>query len=109
MAELALGEKFYEEAAFHAQQAAEKALKALISATGTRPPKTHDIDVLLEILQRAGVDRPSEELSSLTAYAVEARYPGPPIVAEEAGEALRVAERAVEWVRGKLEEMGIKC
>jgi HEPN domain-containing protein len=43
-------EGLYEEVAFHAQQAAEKALKALLIANGVRPPKTHSIEQLLSLL-----------------------------------------------------------
>ena len=49
-AEVLLGEELYEEAAFHAQQAAEKALKALLVAHRVRPPKTHSIEYLLSLL-----------------------------------------------------------
>ncbi len=80
-----------------------------MTALGRRPPKTHDIDVLLEALRDAGIERPAEELSSLTAYAVGARYPGPSIMREEAEEALRIAREAVEWVKEKLGEMGVEC
>ncbi len=108
---LLLGEGLFDESAFHSQQAAEKALKALLLSYGIEPPKTHSIERLLSILEeKADVSWAYDEhLPALTYYAVEIRYPAPPVSREEAGEALRVAERAVEWVRGKLEEMGIKC
>jgi HEPN domain-containing protein len=35
---------------FHAQQAAEKALKAVLIAKGIPPPKTHNIRILLDLL-----------------------------------------------------------
>ncbi|MEB3779436.1 MAG: HEPN domain-containing protein [Desulfurococcales archaeon] len=56
LAEIALGEDFHEESAYHSQQAAEKALKALITAKNIRPPRTHDIDILIMILRRAGIE-----------------------------------------------------
>ena len=42
--------------AFHSQQAAEKALKALLIALGKRPPRTHNIGLLLDEIKedRAG-------------------------------------------------------
>ena len=112
LAELAAGEGFGEEAAFHAQQAVEKALKALITARGERPPKTHDIDVLLARLERLGVEVGEEwreEASALTAYGVEARYPGPPIAMEEAERAIDTARAVLEWVKEKLRELGVEC
>jgi len=49
VAELALGEDLYDEVAFHAQQAAEKALKAVLVALGARPPRTHSLERLLAL------------------------------------------------------------
>ena len=46
-AQLLLDEELYDEAAFHSQQAAEKALKALLVALRIRPPKTHSLEHLL--------------------------------------------------------------
>jgi HEPN domain-containing protein len=42
----------FEELRFHAQQAAEKALKAVLIAKGISPPKTHNIRMLLDILSQ---------------------------------------------------------
>ena len=109
-AELVIGEELYDEAAFHSQQAVEKALKALIVAKGLRAPKTHDIDFLLSILRRTGIEVTwDEKLSNLTRYAVEMRYPGLSADREEALEALETAKRVVEWAKEKLREMGIEC
>ena len=97
-------------AAFHAQQAVEKALKALLVAISRRPPKTHDIDYLADQLEKAGIKIPMrEEISSLTLYAVEARYPGPPISIEEAEYAYKLAKTFLEIVERELENRGIKC
>lgn len=37
-------------AAYHVQQAAEKAVKAALVALGRTPPRTHDIEALAELL-----------------------------------------------------------
>ena len=98
--------------AFHSQQAAEKALKAVLSAIGVQPPKTHVIELLLMLLREKGVDvRPIMEASGLTDYAVEARYPdfGDEPSEEEALEALRIARRVVEWAEKQLDRLRIKC
>ena len=98
-------------AAFHSQQAVEKALKALLTAFQVRPPKVHDIWELVDLLS----DKVDTEyikrlhVEDLTYYAVEARYPGPPVVEEEAREALMIAREAVEWVRERLREKGVEC
>ena len=98
--------------AFHSQQAAEKALKALLIALGVEPPKSHRIEKLLELLEENGVDTSSiRESTILTDYAVETRYPDfdkEPTL-EEAEEALRIAKKVVEWVRERLGEKGVEC
>ncbi len=109
--EILLGEGLPEEAAFHAQQAVEKALKALITALGGRPPRTHSIERLLSILEEE-LDVAwayQEDLPALTYYAVEARYPAPPIQGEEAEEALRLARRTLRWAQEQLRRLGIEC
>ena len=50
-------------------------------------------------------------LETLSGYAVEARYPNfeEEPTPEEARHALETARKVVEWVKGKLEEMGVRC
>lgn len=64
---------------FHAQQAAEKLLKTAILARGIRPPRTHDLLVLLTICSEGDPSRSVlvEECRMLTSFAVEIRYPHP--------------------------------
>ena len=61
---------------FHAQQAVEKWLKAVIASRGARHEQTHDIDRLLETLEAtdAEVTLDRDRLSELTQYAVPLRY-----------------------------------
>lgn len=63
-------------AAWHAQQAAEKALKAVLVARGETVPKTHD---LLDLARRIGApieDMPTtRNLAELSYHAVQPRYP----------------------------------
>ncbi len=61
---------------FDAQQAAEKALKAVLIVRGADVPRTHDIDSLLAALRRAGVAPPDpvNDAERLTSFAVQARY-----------------------------------
>lgn len=44
---------------FHAQQAVEKALKAVLAASGDDYPWTHDVQVLLHRLETRGVEVPA--------------------------------------------------
>jgi HEPN domain-containing protein len=90
----------YETLCYHAQQAAEKALKALLVAHGTPAKRTHNIGMLLSLLPEDVVRPPEvEEAVSLTEYAVSTRYPGDlePISEEEYQEAMRLAECVVRW------------
>ena len=65
-------------AAYHCQQAAEKALKGFLVFHDIRFDKTHDIEVLLS--QASTIDRAFSSWASaaglLTPLAVEYRYPG---------------------------------
>jgi HEPN domain-containing protein len=91
---------------FHAQQAVEKALKAFLVYHQIEFPKTHDIDALLDLT--AAIDKELSEMLSeasiLTAYSVEARYPGdyPEITKADAAEAVSAATKALEAVRQRL-------
>jgi len=100
------------ESAFHSQQAAEKALKAILAALGTQPPKTHQLEYLMVLAERKGIDtREIRNASILTDYAVEARYPDfeDEPSCNEAAEAVKLAGKVLEWARRTLEEKGIEC
>lgn len=61
---------------FHAQQAIEKWLKALLVMKGVRPRTRHDLGRLLELLAEAELELPpgADWLDELTVYAVPMRY-----------------------------------
>ncbi len=61
---------------FHAQQAAEKLLKAALSLAGVAYPRTHRLAELLDLARDHGAAVPEEfdELRRLTPFAVEYRY-----------------------------------
>lgn len=92
---------FYEDLCFHAQQAAEKSLKAVYQHFGKRFRYTHDLDELITGLRNEGIIIPVEvaDSSLLTSYAWEARYPGlsEPVTEKEFREALCQAELVVRW------------
>ncbi len=91
----------YEDLCFDAQQAVEKALKAVLVQRSVPVPRTHALAELPTRVARAGVDVPPgiQEATLLTPYAVEARYPGvwEEVTAADHEEAVRVARRVVEW------------
>jgi len=60
---------------FHAQQAIEKALKAWLAWLDVEYPRTHDLSLLLSLLQAREADvAPFGELIEYTPYAVQLRY-----------------------------------
>jgi HEPN domain-containing protein len=61
---------------FHAQQAVEKWLKAVMAARGMRQTRIHDLDRLAESLEQDGVELPlsRSRLDELTVFAVPLRY-----------------------------------
>jgi HEPN domain-containing protein len=68
----------HDAACFHAQQCAEKYLKARLQEEGIAFSRTHDLATLLDLLLPV---EPSwavmrSDLDRLTSYAVEFRYPG---------------------------------
>jgi len=90
---------------FHAQQAVEKYLKALLVLRGIDFPKTHDIEELMSLVPAA--DRPeipADEQARLTDYATVMRYPGDyePISLTEARRAVSMARRVRRTMRGLL-------
>jgi HEPN domain-containing protein len=90
-----------EQVCFHAQQAAEKGLKAVLLHRKIEFPFIHDIEALLEIMTQSGLVMPPDvtDAGALTPYAVEARYPGyeEEITPSQVAEAIRLAERVVSW------------
>lgn len=101
---------YREDLCFDAQQAAEKALKALCIQRDVDFPYVHDLAQLITLLQEDGCSIPSQvqEAGRLTRYAVFTRYPGfsDPVTEEEHERAVAIAERVVEWVENHLEAGG---
>lgn len=86
---------------FHAQQAAEKALKALLVQAQVQVPRTHAIASLLTLCRDAGYAGAEtvDEAVILTQYAVQTRYPGvwEPVTRDEAREAAILAALVLAW------------
>lgn len=89
---------------FHAQQAVEKSLKAAIANRDEEFPFTHDIGLLMQLCQDAGLGLPADltEADRLTPNAAAIRYglgdPG----AVPTPDALRWAALAIEWADADL-------
>ncbi len=85
---------------YHAQQAAEKALKALLIAYSTDPPRTHNIGTLLDLLEKhTNILEEIRESTILTEYAVSSRYPSfvEPVEVDDYEFALALADRVFLW------------
>lgn len=92
----------YAHLCFHAQQASEKALKALFVVLSMPYPRTHDLAFIIDSL-------PSEitippfllNLPILTKYAVQYRYPGQslPITPKDLKQAIELADLTISWVK----------
>lgn len=99
---------YLEDLCFQAQQAAEKAFKALLLHYGAYFPRVHDLARLITLLEHHGESVPGRvrEVARLSSYAVEARYPGlaEAVTFEEYREALALAEEAVRWTEQSLEK-----
>ena len=94
---------YLEDLCFHAQQAVEKAIKALLIKKGVEFPYVHDIAELLTLLEKTGQKLPKtiREGEKLTRFAVFTRYPGiaQTISQKEYEEAIKVAEEVLRWVK----------
>jgi HEPN domain-containing protein len=86
---------------FHAQQAAEKALKAALAATGRSFPFTHNIALLMQLCEDAGIELAAalDQLDLLTPYGVAGRYGSRSPGTVDRATALDLAAKAVAWAR----------
>ena len=96
----------YDAVCFHAQQCAEKYLKALLQEAAIPFGKTHNLSLLLDLLHERyptlELLRPS--LAILNAYAVEYRYPGESAEKEVARSSVKLAHEVKVVVMGVLSE-----
>ncbi|MBC7225859.1 MAG: HEPN domain-containing protein [Thermoflexales bacterium] len=88
-------------ACFHAQQCAEKYLKALLVLRERDFPKTHDLTALVALCEEVGIIVPvhPDDLDRLSAYAVGVRYPGEEPLPEEARAAVQIAGKVRRFAR----------
>jgi HEPN domain-containing protein len=94
-------EAYLEDLCFDAQQAAEKAVKAVLIRRTLAFPFVHDLAKLLTILERSGLKVPKyvRRAERLTAFAVEPRYPSfaAAVTEKQYRGAVRAAEAVFGW------------
>lgn len=97
---------YLEDMCYDAQQAAEKAVKALMIRRELDFPFVHDLDRLISLLEEDGEVIPDEvrQVGQLTKYAIVGRYPHEhrPVSEDDFKEALALAEVVVRWAEGVL-------
>jgi HEPN domain-containing protein/predicted nucleotidyltransferase len=89
-----------EQACFHAQQAVEKAVKAVLLARNVDFPYTHNLEELVNELTSRGLAVPIDLISAkeLTRYAALTRYPHSERISEaQVDQAIEIAETVVSW------------
>ena len=97
---------YLEDLCFEAQQAAEKAIKAVLIASGIEFPYVHDLARLLSLLEESGIAVPDvvRRAEELTPYAMIGRYPGPtrPVTSDDHATAVELSEAVVRWAETSL-------
>ena len=93
---------------FHAQQACEKCLKAVLSAAGVEFSRTHDLVRLMDLADAGGVDFPAQArwIDVLNPYAVAARYGLVETGRLDQLRALATIAHLLEWAHGRLGHVG---
>lgn len=92
---------FHDGICFHAQQCAEKYLKARLCESGVPFTKTHDLVILLELALpvEPGWQTYREDMAFLSSFAMAFRYPGDSADEGCAADALRLCRRLREAAR----------
>jgi HEPN domain-containing protein len=90
---------------FHAQQAVEKALKAVLAARGVEFAHRHDLRVLIGQCENVGIRLPEDlvEVDLLSPYAAELRYDDDTVHAVDRDTASSWATAVVQWARSLIE------
>ena len=109
IAEAAPAGVLLEHRCFHAQQSAEKSIKAVLISKDIVPPKTHDIERLLDLVaEHIGPAPPGvQESTRLSQYAVLSRYAADlgEIGEDEWKDTLELARTALSWAKATVQDV----
>lgn len=99
---------YLEDLCFAAQQAAEKAIKAVFVHHGLDFPFVHDLARLLTLLEEAGhrVPKYIRQAERLARFVVATRYPGlsGPVARRDHRRAVGIAEAVLRWAARQIGE-----
>jgi hypothetical protein len=90
---------------FHAQQAAEKLIKAVLAARGVTFVKSHALSYLIGLVEENHIEAPDElsEADVLSPWAVEFRYEGEEPPALDRSAALVLVGQLRAWTENEIE------
>ncbi len=96
---------------FHAQQAVEKLVKAVLSLHSIRYRRTHDLAELVDLLRDSGIAFPAglDEIRRLSPFAVAFRYDDLPIESEgpfDRSWSANCVRKIRSWAEAALREYG---
>lgn len=89
---------------FHAQQAVEKMIKAVLAQNEVAYERTHNIAYLLTLLDGASIAKPdqADDLPNLSPWAAELRYGRQPEAAPDRAEMRVLVEQTKIWADAQL-------
>lgn len=104
-------ERYLDTGSYHCQQAAEKAIKAWLTAAEVVFAKTHSLEILVNLClpSAPGLRQFFLHAIELTPFATEFRYPGDAFEpsAEEAAHALALAEELTAWIASEFAKLPV--
>ena len=94
----------YDAVCFHAQQCAEKYLKAMLQQNNKSIPKIHNLIELMLLCEEidSSFEMLRADLVTMERYAVQGRYPGETAEKEDAQSAYAAAGTVRKFIRQKL-------
>jgi HEPN domain-containing protein len=92
---------------FHAQQAVEKLIKAVLAARRVAFVKSHALSYLIGLVEENGISAPKElsEADVLSPWAVEFRYEGEAPPALDRPAALALIAKIKDWAESEIESV----
>jgi HEPN domain-containing protein len=89
-----------------AQQAVEKAIKAVLAAKETEFPFTHDLEKLREFAKESGIELPTtlDGIEALTPFASDERYGAETPIGLDREQALKWVAAVIAWAQGIIEQ-----